>query len=155
MPAAAAVRLALRRTPAAPVTTPAASTASGLLIAKLVLAVMAVMTEPAGMPVPVTTWPTARPAVLAVVMTFWPATPPVAVAVPAARTAVMVVPTGTPAPRTVWPIDKPATSARATLFEPLAPLTIAFDASRPMTAAPLVARAAISNQPAATVVVPV
>ena len=92
---------------------------------------------------------------LAVVMTFWPARPPVAVAEPAARTAVMVVPTGTPVPRTVWPIAKPATSARATLFEPLAPLTIAFDASRPMTAAPLVARAAISSQPAATVVVPV
>ena len=60
-------------------TVPAATAVKLLLIVKLAFVVMAVITEPAGMPVPETVCPTTRPVVLAVVIMAVPKAPPVAV----------------------------------------------------------------------------
>ena len=53
---------------------------SGELMVKLVLPATAVMTVPAGIPVPLISMPTNRPFVRVVVMTDWPTAPPEAVA---------------------------------------------------------------------------
>ena len=63
----------------AALTTPAAVAVRLTLIVKFVLAVIAVIVAPTGMPVPVTVMPTDKPVVLVVVMTFCPVAPPLAV----------------------------------------------------------------------------
>ena len=59
----------LRVTSCAAATVPLATAVKLALIVKFVLAVMAVMVAPAGIPVPVTVMPIARPVVLVVVIT--------------------------------------------------------------------------------------
>ena len=142
-------------TPARPVTTPDAADWSGLLKVTLAFGAIAVTVVLKGMPKPVTIWPTERPAVLAMGRMVSPVgMVPVMVPEPAARMPVIEVPAGMPVPTTTWPTDKPVTSTRAMLFAaPAPPRTPKESGSK--TAGPLVAKAAISSQPACTVVVPV
>ena len=67
------------------VTVPPTVAVNGVLMVMLVLALMAVMVAPSGMPAPLTDWPTAKPVVLAVVMVVEPLAPPVVVMAIGAR----------------------------------------------------------------------
>ena len=110
VPAGTAVRALLSVTPATRVTVPAGVAVVGLSNVR-VLPTMAVMAEFAAIPVPVTTWPTARP-VTSSRMTELPK-PPVAVRARVLTTPVTVVPAASPVPARPSPTRRPARFAVA------------------------------------------
>ena len=104
VPAGTAVRAVLSVTPATRVTVPAGVAVVGLSNVR-VLPTMAVIAEFAAIPVPVTTWPTAKPAAEAT-KTSLPL-PPVAVWPTDGTTPVTVVPAARPVPARPSPTRRP------------------------------------------------
>ena len=124
-PVGAAVRAALRLTPAAPVTVPAGTAVRVVLIVKLVLALMPVTTELAGSPPPVTTCPSTRPAVLPVRTVEVPIAPPVGVMATDGTTALTEVPAARPVPARPSPTRRPVRFAVARKDWPETPPAVA------------------------------
>ena len=119
-PAGTAVRALLSVTPATRVTGPAGVAVVGLFsVSVLVVASMAVMTEFAAIPVPVTTCPTTRPDTSSKDRKL--SKPPVAVRAKELTTPVIVVPAGSPVPARPSPTRRPVWFAVARKDCPAAP----------------------------------
>ena len=104
VPTGTAVRAVLSVTPATRVTVPAGVAVVGLSNVR-VLPTMAVMAEFAAIPVPVTTWPTARPVTSSRMTEL--SKPPVAVRARELTTPVTVVPAARPVPARPSPTRRP------------------------------------------------
>ena len=107
VPEAVVVKALLRPIKAPTVTVPEALAVSEAEIV-MEVGVTAVMTAPAGIPVPVRVWPTKSPVVAVVVMVRVPTAPPVAKNDVFGVIEAILAPTGMPVPETVWPTASPA-----------------------------------------------